>query len=90
MFRPALLLLTPLVCFGASNLPPDTDQRLAHDIYKEIIEIKSGFTTGATTPVVDAIAKRLRRRGRLQANMRQERRQHQQTDGAAQPDGSMR
>jgi hypothetical protein len=30
-------------------MPPESDQRLAHDIYKEIVEIKSGFTTGATT-----------------------------------------
>ena len=44
-------------------MPPDADQRLAHDIYKEIIEIKSGFTTGATTPVVEAIAKRLHTAG---------------------------
>src|SRR5579864_2697068 len=63
MFRPSLLLLASLACFGGSNLPPDADQRLAHDIYKEIIEVKSGFTTGATTPVVDAIAKRLRTAG---------------------------
>src|ERR1700688_4290326 len=63
MFRHALLLIAPLACFAASNLPPDADQRLAHDIYKEIIEIKSGFTTGATTPVADAIAKRLRAAG---------------------------
>ena len=63
MFRPTLLFLLPLVSFGASNLPPDADQRLSHDIYKEIIEIKSGFTTGATTPVADAIAKRLRAAG---------------------------
>jgi hypothetical protein len=27
---------------------------LAHDIHKEIIEIKSGFSTGATTPVAEA------------------------------------
>src|SRR5260370_3611594 len=58
-----LLLIAPLACFGASILPPDADQRLAHDIYKEIVEIKSGFTTGATTPVVEAIAKRLRAAG---------------------------
>jgi len=63
MFRPGLLLIAPLVCFGASNMPPDADQRLAHDIYKEIIEIKSGFTTGATTPVAAAIEKRLRAAG---------------------------
>src|SRR5215471_16723742 len=60
-FTPLLLLLR--VAFSASTMPPETDQRLAHDIYKEIIEIKSGFTTGATTPVVDAIARRLRAAG---------------------------
>jgi acetylornithine deacetylase/succinyl-diaminopimelate desuccinylase-like protein len=58
-----LLLIAPLACFGAATMPPEADQRLAHDIYKEIVEIKSGFTTGATTPVVDAIAKRLRAAG---------------------------
>ena len=63
MFRPWLLSILPLACFAASNMPPDADQKLAHDIYKEIIEIKSGFTTGATTPVADAIAKRLRAAG---------------------------
>ena len=68
MFRPpllfpALFLIASLVCFGASNMPPDADQQLAHDIYREIIEIKSGFSTGATTPVVEAIAKRLRAAG---------------------------
>jgi len=63
MFRARLLLILPFAVFGASNLPPEADQRLAHDIYKEIIEIKSGFTTGATTPVADAIAKRLRTAG---------------------------
>ncbi len=59
---PVLLSIIPF-CFGASILPPDADQRLSHDIYKEIIEIKSGFTTGATTPVAEAIAKRLRAAG---------------------------
>jgi acetylornithine deacetylase/succinyl-diaminopimelate desuccinylase-like protein len=58
-----LLLIAPLACFGASTMPPEADQRLAHDIYKEIVEIRSGFTTGATTPVVDAIARRLRGAG---------------------------
>jgi acetylornithine deacetylase/succinyl-diaminopimelate desuccinylase-like protein len=63
MLRVALCLAAPLVCFAASTMPPEADQRLAHDIYKEIIEIKSGFTTGATTPVVEAVAKRLRAAG---------------------------
>ncbi len=63
MWRVALCLIASLGCFAASTMPPEADQRLAHDIYKEIVEIKSGFTTGATTPVVDAIAKRLRAAG---------------------------
>ena len=63
MFRTFLLSLAALVCFGASTMPPEVDQRLAHDIYKEIVEIQSGYTTGATTPVADAIARRLRAAG---------------------------
>jgi acetylornithine deacetylase/succinyl-diaminopimelate desuccinylase-like protein len=62
MLRLAILCF-PLLCVAASTMPPETDQRLAHDIYKEIIEIKSGYTTGATTPVVDAVAARLRAAG---------------------------
>jgi len=63
MFRPALVLIAPLVCFAANTMPPEADQRLAHDIYKEMVEIKSGFATGSTTPVVQAVAKRLRAAG---------------------------
>jgi acetylornithine deacetylase/succinyl-diaminopimelate desuccinylase-like protein len=63
MLRAALYVIAPLACLAASTMPPEADQRLAHDIYKEIVEIKSGFTTGATTPVVDAVAKRLRAAG---------------------------
>jgi len=63
MLRAALCVIAPLACLAASTMPPEADQRLAHDIYKEIVEIKSGFTTGATTPVADAVAKRLRAAG---------------------------
>ena len=44
-------------------MPPETERQLARAIYKEMVEINSGFTTGATTPVVDAVAKRLEGRG---------------------------
>src|ERR1017187_5243162 len=59
------LLLTAALCTwcGAATMPPEADQRLAHDIYKEMIEIKSGVTTGATTPVAQAVAARLRAAG---------------------------
>jgi acetylornithine deacetylase/succinyl-diaminopimelate desuccinylase-like protein len=36
---------------------------LARDIFKEFVEIKSGYTTGATTPVAEAAARRLRAAG---------------------------
>jgi acetylornithine deacetylase/succinyl-diaminopimelate desuccinylase-like protein len=44
-------------------MPPESERQLARAIYKEMIEINSGYTTGATTPVVDAVAKRLKAAG---------------------------
>ncbi len=60
-------LLFVLVCLGAAaaqtTMPPERDKQLAHDIYKEMVEIKSGYTTGSTTPVAEAAARRLREAG---------------------------
>jgi acetylornithine deacetylase/succinyl-diaminopimelate desuccinylase-like protein len=47
----------------SSSLPPPADQQLAHDIFKQFIEIKSGYTTGSTTLVAEAAAARLRAAG---------------------------
>ncbi len=44
-------------------MPPEAERQLARAIYKEMVEIKSGFTTGATTPVAQAAARRLRAAG---------------------------
>jgi acetylornithine deacetylase/succinyl-diaminopimelate desuccinylase-like protein len=63
MLRFFSLAILPFACFAASNMPPEADRQLAHDIFKEIVEIKSGYTTGATTPVADALAKRFRAAG---------------------------
>jgi acetylornithine deacetylase/succinyl-diaminopimelate desuccinylase-like protein len=49
--------------FAADVMPPADDQQLAREIYKQIVEIKSGYTTGATTPVAEAIAARLKSEG---------------------------
>jgi acetylornithine deacetylase/succinyl-diaminopimelate desuccinylase-like protein len=53
--------------FGASanaqTTRPDSEKQLAHDIYKQFIEIQSGFTTGATTKVAEAAAARLKAAG---------------------------
>ncbi len=59
----AVLPVLVLPCFAADVMPPPADQQLAHDLYKQLIEIKSGFTTGATTPVAEAMAQRLRAAG---------------------------
>lgn len=42
---------------------PASEQAVAREIYKEFIEIPSGFTTGSTTPVVQAAAARLKAAG---------------------------
>ncbi len=63
MHRSVILLFLTLPCWAADTMPPPADQQLAHDIFKQIIEIKSGFTTGATTPVAEAIAARLKEAG---------------------------
>ncbi len=60
------ILLLVFFCAPAANVQTtrlDTEKQLAHDIYKEFIEIQSGFTTGSTTPVAEAAAARLRAAG---------------------------
>lgn len=47
----------------ARTLPPDSERQLARNIYEEMVRVNSGFTTGATTPVAEAVARRLRAAG---------------------------
>ena len=63
------LLLTTLPLRAADTMPPEADQRLAREIYKEMVESKSGFTTGATTPIANAIAMRLKAEGFANADL---------------------
>jgi acetylornithine deacetylase/succinyl-diaminopimelate desuccinylase-like protein len=44
-------------------MPPEADQRLAREIYKEMIEVKSGFTTGSRTPIAESVAARFKAAG---------------------------
>src|SRR5580693_7567932 len=48
---------------SAQTTRPEAEKKLAHDIYKEFIEIQSGYTTGATTPVVNAAVRYLKAAG---------------------------
>ena len=68
MFNPGMIfsfLLVILLSFSASaeTMRPDAERQLAHDLYKEFVEIQSGYTTGATTPVAEAAASRLKAAG---------------------------
>src|SRR3984885_1349668 len=42
----------------ADNMPPAEYQKLAHDIYKQLIEINTSVMTGQTTPASKAMAER--------------------------------
>ena len=46
-----------------ATLPPPEYQKLTHDIYKQLIEINTSFSTGATTPAAQAMAERLKAEG---------------------------
>jgi acetylornithine deacetylase/succinyl-diaminopimelate desuccinylase-like protein len=48
---------------NAQATRPDAEKKFAHGIYKEFIEIQSGFSTGSTTPVAEAAAARLKAAG---------------------------
>jgi acetylornithine deacetylase/succinyl-diaminopimelate desuccinylase-like protein len=62
MLRFALLAIGAAQ-LAAQNTPPDAERQLARDIYKQFIEIQSGYNTGATTPVAEAAAARLKAAG---------------------------
>ena len=63
MIRSTLLVLAAISAFAADNLPPQSERQLARDIYKEMIEVQSGFSTGATTPIAESVAARLKAAG---------------------------
>jgi len=69
--RIALCALVCAATAGAQDraMPPESERQLARSIYKEMVVIKSGYTTGATTPVVQAAARRLRAAGFPEADI---------------------
>src|ERR1039458_2991907 len=48
---------------SSTTLPPPEYQKLTHDIYKQLIEINTSYSTGATTPAAQAVAERLKAEG---------------------------
>jgi acetylornithine deacetylase/succinyl-diaminopimelate desuccinylase-like protein len=60
MLRLSVFLSAALLLTAQTTTPPEPDRQLAHSIYKEFVEIQSGFSTGSTTPVAEAAAKYLK------------------------------
>jgi acetylornithine deacetylase/succinyl-diaminopimelate desuccinylase-like protein len=58
-----VLYVTITLGVAAQKMPPPAEQKLAHDIYKELIEINSSVMTSTTTPVAEAMAARFRAAG---------------------------
>ena len=63
------LCLAAACSFAADTMPAPAERQLARDIYQQLIEIKSGYSTGPTTPAAEAIAERLRSEGFLNADI---------------------
>jgi acetylornithine deacetylase/succinyl-diaminopimelate desuccinylase-like protein len=69
MFRSATWVLLLAGVAAAQTVAPEAERQLARDIYKQFVEIQSGYTTGATTPVAEAAAARLRAAGFADADI---------------------
>jgi acetylornithine deacetylase/succinyl-diaminopimelate desuccinylase-like protein len=69
--RIALILLLGSMIAGqtGSTMPPESERQLAREIYQEMIAVKSGYTTGSTTPVAEAVARRLKAAGFADADV---------------------
>src|SRR5580693_5491945 len=61
MLRASLFLSATLLALAQTL--PDQDRQLARSIYKEFVEIQSGYSTGSTTPVAEAAARHLKAAG---------------------------
>jgi acetylornithine deacetylase/succinyl-diaminopimelate desuccinylase-like protein len=63
MLRFFVLSAVFAACLLGQPMPPEAERQLARDIYRAMIEINSGYSTGATTPVAELAAARLRAAG---------------------------
>jgi len=60
LFALVVTLFSCAPILRAQATRPEAEKQLAHDVYKQFIEIQSGYTTGSTTPVAEAAAARLK------------------------------
>ncbi len=63
IFLPTVFALVVLAARGAGAEGLTAEQQLAHDIYKELVEINTTTATGDTARAAEAMAARLQGRG---------------------------
>ncbi len=71
LMRPSIIVVALAAALPASaqTTRPAAEQATARAIYKEFVEIQSGYTTGSTTPVAQSAATRLRAAGFPEADI---------------------
>jgi acetylornithine deacetylase/succinyl-diaminopimelate desuccinylase-like protein len=67
--KPFIFYFAIVATAAGQKMPPPAEQQLAHDIYKELIEINSSTNTSTTTPVAQAMAARFRAAGFPESDM---------------------
>ncbi len=68
IFAFALLVATAAAAQDRA-MPPEEERQLARAIYQEMVAVNSGFTTGTTTPIAEAVARRLKAAGFAEADI---------------------
>ncbi len=63
MLRSLPLLLGAACLLFAENTQPADQQKLLREIFKELVETNTSYTTGQTTPAAEAVARRLQAAG---------------------------
>lgn len=58
-----LALLSLIALSAVSLLPPEQDRNLAREIYQQVVESKSGYSTGETSSIARVMAERLKSAG---------------------------
>jgi acetylornithine deacetylase/succinyl-diaminopimelate desuccinylase-like protein len=63
MLRTFVVSLLTFAGLSAQPALPEAERQLVRQIYKEMVETQSGYTTGATTPIAEAVAARFKAAG---------------------------
>src|SRR5262249_29764060 len=63
MLRITVVTVLTAAALASQSMPPEAERQAARQIYKEMVETQSGYTTGATTPIAESVAARFKAAG---------------------------